>query len=918
MLRFNIQWILPRLELESATGAIKSRVTSRQESETGEGAMSDDAEAERRLARDQGREPWDLWGPYLSERQWGTVREDYSADGDAWSYFPFDQARSRAYRWGEDGLLGLCDSDCRLCFSVALWNGKDSILKERPFGLSNPQGNHGEDVKDYFYHLDNTPTHSFMRALYKYPQVEFPYAHLIEENGRRSRQEPEYELVDTGIFNEGRYFDVFIEYAKAAPNDVCIKISAVNRGPEAAPLTLLPTLWFRNTWSWGQEGITKPEMHLAAEGSIKAAPWGLPVYHYYCEGAAEYIFTENETNTQRVFGAANTGAYVKDAFHDYIVHGVKEAVNPAHTGTKAAAVYHRMVAPGETSVVRLRLTEAPQSDPFGATFDGAFHDRAKEADSFYEAITPGLPEEQAMIQRRALAGLLWGKKFYYYPVMQWLKGDPNLPAPPRERWHGRNAFWKDMHAHDILSMPDCWEYPYFCAWDLMFHSVAFAVPDPATAKHQNMVLRGERYTSPSAQMPAYEWALSDANPPIGGWAAWRIYSIERGMTGSGDREFLKKAFNKLLMGYAWWANRVDQTGDNVFEGGFLGLDNIGVFDRRYPLPDGSTIEQSDGTAWMATYSLNMLNIAIELAREDPAYEDIADKFLNDFIYLAAAINARGTDGYTLWDEEDGFYYDVLKRKDGTSDYLKTRSLVGLTPLFAVESFDNEAVQQFPLLRKRVEWFHNHRPHLLDQLHHIGVENNGKRLVSLVSPERLRRLCERLFDEKEFLSPHGIRALSRYYLDHPYTFTEGMQTETLSYSPADSPVAMFGGNSNWRGPVWLPMNYLLIEALQKFGFYFGDSFKIEFPTGSGVEMTLWDITLELEKRLVAIFLRDENGNRPFNGGVELFQKDPHWRDLILFNEYFNGDNGAGVGASHQTGWTALVAKMIRQLHTFERD
>lgn len=885
---------------------------------TGFVMSAENPEVLRIRARDAGTEGWALWGPYLSERQWGTVREDYSANGDAWSYFPHDHARSRVYRWGEDGLLGICDNDCRLCFSPAFWNGRDAILKERPFGLSNPQGNHGEDVKDYFYHLDNTPTHSYMRALYKYPQGEFPYQNLLEENARRSRLEPEYELVDTGIFQEGRYFDIFIEYAKADPEDLCIQISAVNRGPEAAPLVFAPTLWFRNTWSWGEEGTTKPELGEASDGSIVATLWGLPVYHWYGDGAPELVFTENETNTERIFQTPNPAPYVKDAFHEYLIHGREDAVNPARAGTKAAAIFRRTIAPGETSVVRMRLTKNPIADPFGDSFTETLHLRKKEADEFYGALTPDLPEEAAMIQRRAFAGLLWCKKFYFWPVMQWLMGDPTMPPPPKERWNSPNAFWKDLHAHDVISMPDCWEYPYFCAWDLMFHAVAFAVIDPATAKRQQLILRGERYTSPSSQMPAYEWSLSDANPPIGGWAAWRIYSIERGLKGSGDREFLKKSFNKLLLGYSWWANRVDQTGDNVFEGGFLGLDNIGIFDRRYPLPDGSKIEQSDGTAWMATYALNMLNIALELANEDPAYEDIADKFLNDFIYLAAAINAKGTGGYTLWDEDDGFYYDVLRRKDGTSDYLKTRSFAGLTPLFAVESFDVKAVKKFPLLRKRVEWFQTHRPHLLDELHHIAIENDGKRLISLVPPERLRRLCERLFDEKEFLSPHGIRALSRIYLDHPYTFTEGEETETLAYSPADSPVAMFGGNSNWRGPVWMPMNYLLVEALQKFGFYFGDTFKVEFPTGSGQEMNLWDISLELEKRLISLFEQDANGNRPFNGGVELFQKDPHWRDHILFNEYFNGDNGAGVGASHQTGWTAIVAKMIRQLHTFERD
>lgn len=880
--------------------------------------MLEDAEKERIAARDQKREHWEHWGSFLSDRQWGTVREDYSADGDAWSYFPHDHARSRVYRWGEDGLLGICDRDCRLCFAPAFWNGKDDILKERPFGLSNPQGNHGEDIKDYFYHLDNTPTHSFMRGLYKYPHAKFPYEELIRVNGSRSREEPEYELVDTGIFNDSRYFDIYVEYAKAGPEDICIRIRAINRGPDAAPLTILPTLWFRNTWSWGEEGATKPEMHLGADRSIIANPWEEPTHRLYSQGAEDYLFTDNETNNARLYNAANSSPYVKDAFHEHIIHGAENVVNPAHAGTKAATVHRATIEPGATFEVKLRLSNAAVPDPFGDSYEKTFADREAEAAAFYESLNPGLPEDMKLVQTRAFAGLLWCKKFYFYPVLDWLKGDPTMPPPPPERLKGRNAFWHDMHAHDVISMPDSWEYPYFCAWDLMFHSIAFAPIDPLTAKLQNMILRGERYTSPSAQLPAYEWALSDANPPLGGWAAWRIYSIERGAKGEGDREFLKRAFNKLLIDYSWWANRVDQTGDNVFEGGFLGLDNIGIFDRRYALPDGSKIEQSDGTSWMAMYSLNMLNIAIELAKEDPAYEDIADKFLNDFIYLAAAVNTSGPSGYSLWDDEDGFYYDVLKRTDGTTAYLKTRSIAGLTPLFAVESFDTDNVHRFPLLRRRVEWFRTHRPHLLDNLAHIGVEIEGRRMISLVPPERLRRICERLFDEKEFLSPHGIRALSREYLDNPYTFTEGDDTATISYSPADSPVAMFGGNSNWRGPVWMPMNYLIIESLQKFGFYFGDTFKVEFPSGSGNEMNLWEISLELEKRLAGIFLRDASGRRPFNGGVELFQNDPHWRDHILFNEYFNGDNGAGVGASHQTGWSALVAKMIRQLHTFEKD
>lgn len=880
--------------------------------------MASDPESVRIGERDAGRVAWGVWGPYLSDRQWGTVREDYSADGDAWTYFPHEHARSRTYRWGEDGLLGISDVDQRVCFAPAFWNGRDRMLKERAFGLSNPQGNHGEDIKDYFYHIDNTPTHSFMRGLYKYPHAAFPYDDLVAENARRSRNEPEYELVDTGIFNEGRYFDIYVEYAKAGADDLCIRLRAINRGPEAAPLHILPTLWFRNTWAWGEPGMVRPSLHLASGGgAVIIDSDALPEYHLYADGPGEWLFTENETNNSAVFGSENKAPFVKDAFHECLVNGRRDAVNAAHYGTKAAAVFFSEVEPGAEWTVRLRLCRPPRPEPFGVEFDAVFADRERECLEFYDAANPGMPEDLAHVERRALAGLLWCKKFYYYPVIQWLKGDPTMPPPPPERWTGRNSFWKEMHAHDVISMPDSWEYPYFCAWDLMFQSVAFTQADPATAKRQSMILRGERYTSPSAQQPAYEWALSDANPPIGAWATWRIFSIERGMKGAGDRSYLKCAFNKLLMSYSWWANRVDQTGDNVFEGGFLGLDNIGVFDRRYPLPDGSRIEQSDGTAWMAMFSLNMLNIAIELAKSEPEYEDIADKFLNDFIYLAAAVNAVGTSGYTLWDDEDGFYYDVLKRPDGSHAYLKTRSFAGLTPLFAVESFDAETAKRFPLLRRRLQWFARHRPHMLDQLHHIGREVDGKLLVSLVPPERLRRLCERLFDEAEFLSPHGIRALSRHYLEHPYTFTEGDRTETLAYSPADSPVAMFGGNSNWRGPVWMPMNYLLIESLQKFGFYFGDSFKVEFPAGSGIERNLWDISVELERRLVGIFLPDENGHRPFVGGVEMFRNDPHWKDLLLFNEYFNGDNGAGVGASHQTGWTALVAKMARQIHTAER-
>jgi len=872
-------------------------------------------ESDRIAARDSGTADWGLWGPYLSDRQWGTVREDYSADGDAWTSFPHDHARSRAYRWGEDGLLGISDSGGILCFAPAFWNGKDPILKERAFGLSNPQGNHGEDIKDYFYHLDNTPSHSFMRGLYKYPQAEFPYSRLVGENARRSRLEPEFELVHTGVFDASRYFDIFVEYAKEAPDDIAIRLRIVNRGPDPAPLTVLPTLWFRNTWSWDFDVPQKPSLHLLpGRQAVVADCADLPEYHLYADGSPEWIFTENETNNKRLYNAENRTPYTKDAFHDYIVSGDSAATNPSKSGTKAAAVFRHTLKPSEEWTIRLRLCRPPKPEPFGAAFDSLFAAREKEHLDYLESIVPGMPADSGLVLRSSIAGLLWCKKFYYYPVSRWLEGDPTMPPPPPQRHQGRNIFWRELFAKDVISMPDSWEYPYFCAWDLMFQSVAFAVIDPATAKRQSMLLQGERYTSPSAQQPAYEWALSDANPPIGGWAAWRIYSIERGMKGKGDRAFLKKTFNKLLLNYGWWANRVDQTGDNVFEGGFLGLDNIGVFDRRYPLPDGSRIAQSDGTAWMAQLCLSMLNIAIELASGEPEFEDIADKFFNDFIHLAYSINSPGPGGIALWDDADGFYYDVLRRPDGSSDYLRTRSVAGLTPLFAVESFDAETTKRFPLLQKRYDWFAKNRPHLLDNLHHLSRSVDGRTLVSLVPPERLRRICERLFDETEFLSPHGIRALSKVYEAHPYTFTEGGKTETLAYSPADSPVAMFGGNSNWRGPVWMPMNHLIIEALQKFGFYFGDTFKVEYPTGSGVEMNLWEVSLELQKRIVSMFTRGADGRRPFNGGEELFQNDPHWRDLLQFNEYFNGDNGAGVGASHQTGWTALVAKMCRQLHT----
>lgn len=926
------------------------------------------SEARRLAERDRGLQPWALWGSYLPERQWGTVREDYSSDGNAWNSFPHDHARSRTYRWGEDGLLGICDQQCRLCFSVALWNGVDPILKERPFGLGNSEGNHGEDVKDYFYHLANTPTHSFMRGLYKYPQGQFPYQHLVEENGRRGRDQSEYELVDTGIFAENRYFDVVIEYAKASPTDILIRIKATNRGPDPAPLTLLPTLWMRNTWSWGYPDEVCQPMRLQGDRLITGAIPGLGGYAMDCDQAGSWLFTDNETNQQRLFGQPNPTPFQKDGFHRYLIDGEAGAVNPAQVGTKAARVLTRTLAAGEEWCVNLRLSGAQQllatpqltanklaanklaannqltahqltsqalsaqplaAEPlaaehlpaiqFGAPFDHLFEQRESEWHGFMEHRVPGLSTEDRLIHNSAVSGLLWCKKYYGWSVLRWLEGDPTQPQPPQERWLSETASWKRLHAHDIISMPDSWEYPYFCQWDLMFHAVAFAPFDPQTAKEQCMMLRSPHYTSPNAQTAAYEWALSDPNPPIGAWAAMRIYQIERKHFDRADHGFLRSALRKLLLEYGWWANRNDRSGDNVFEGGFLGLDNIAVFDRRFPLADGSRIEQCDGTAWMASLSLNLLTIAVELSQVEPEYEDLCERFVFDFVQLAITLNASSNRGYLNWDEEDGFYYDVIKRPDGSSDYLRTRSLSGLVPLLAVASFDVDTVTRLPVLDvlKSMAWFVHERTTPTWLAANLGQWRNDRMLFTLVPEERLRRICERLFDEDEFLAPYGIRGLSKVYENNPYQFTEGAQTQTLAYSPADSPVGMFGGNSNWRGPIWMPINFLLIESLQKFAHYYGDSFKVEFPTRSGHWITLWEASLELERRLVGLFRRNAGAERPFNGDVELFQNDPHWRDLIQFNEYFHGDNGRGVGASHQTGWSAMVAKMINQLSRYPK-
>ena len=873
----------------------------------------------RRIAeRDKAIAPWGLWGSYLSDRQWGTVREDYSADGNAWAYFPHDHARSRVYRWGEDGLLGISDQQCRLCFAIALWNGVDPILKERPYGLSNPEGNHGEDLKDYYYHQANTPTHSFMRALYKYPQAEFPYEQLVQVNGHRGHDQPEYELIDTGIFSESRYFDVVVEYAKAAADDVLIRIRVVNRGPVAAPLTLLPTLWLRNTWSWGYPDEVERPIQLSGDGLEVEASGGLGAYSFVCSSDGEWIFTDNETNSERIFGEPNQRSFHKDGFHRYVVDGEAGAINPAQQGTKAARLLRHTLGSGEEWIVECRLRSSHYLQPaFDGDFQAIFSSREQECSLFFENTVPGLPEDDRLIHASGAAGLLWCKKYYGWSVLRWLEGDPTGPKPPAERYQAENAYWKRLHAHDIISMPDSWEYPYFCQWDLMFHAVAFAVFDPATAKQQCLLLRSPHYTAPNAQTPAYEWALSDPNPPIGAWAAMRIYQIDRRRTDEPDLPFLKAALRKLLLEYGWWANRNDRSGDNVFEGGFLGLDNIAVFDRRFPLDDGSIIEQCDGTAWMASLSLNLLNICVELSLQEPEYSDMCERFVTDFVQLAITLNADWSRGYLSWDEEDGFYYDVIKRPDGTTDYLRTRSLSGLVPLLAVASFDIETVLRLPELdvTKTLAWFIHERTTPTWLGNNLGQWCNDRILFALVPEDRLRRICERLFDEDEFLSPHGIRSLSKVYEETPYSYTEGQQTQTLAYSPADSPVPMFGGNSNWRGPVWMPMNYLLIESLQKFGHYYGDTFKVEFPTRSGNWLTLWEASLQLQCRLVDIFRRNDDGERPFNGNHEIFQEDPNWRDLILFNEYFNGDDGTGVGASHQTGWTAMVCKMIDQLNRY---
>ena len=871
---------------------------------------------------------WKLWGPYLSERAWGTVREDYSAGGQAWTSFPHDQAMSRAYRWNEDGLGGLSDRNQYLCFGLALWNGRDPILKERLFGLTGPEGNHGEDVKEYYWYLDSTPTHSYMQMLYKYPQRGYPYERLRQEAARRGRTDPEFELVDTGVFDGQHYFDVYLEYAKESERDILINIRVVNRGPEVARIVVLPQLWFRNTWSWGFEagpmGDTpqRPRMRRqSVTGDVRSLVAGHPTlgaYYFSTLDAQDLIFTENETNAQRIFGSPNRSAYVKDAFHRYIISGERGAVNPAGVGTKAAAVYHLELGPSEERSIKLRLSDTASAAPF-EDFDVLVSRRKSEADAFYRAVqNPNLSDDLRRIQRQAFAGLLWSKQLYYYDVEQWLSGDPILPAHP-SRLEGRNAHWQHLTNFDVISMPDKWEFPWYATWDLAFHCIPFAMVDVDFAKRQLELISREWYMHPNGQLPAYEWNFSDVNPPVHAWAAWRVYKIEARTHGHKDRDFLEGIFHKLMLNFTWWVNRKDAEQNNIFQGGFLGLDNIGVFDRSAELPTGGHLNQADGTSWMAAFSLQMMEIALELAHEAPVYQNMASKFFEHYLRVADAMSNTTTRGFALWDEDDGFFYDAIQLPDGRSQKLKVRSLVGLMPMFAVDIIEPSVMARMPTFNARVHWFLKNRAHLTGNITGIDEEGVGsRRLVSIVTRERLVRLLSRMLDEEEFLSDYGIRSMSKYHHDHPYELQIGKQSYRVKYEPAESESGIFGGNSNWRGPIWFPINYLLIEALQKYHRFYGDSLKVECPTGSGRFLNLEQIAHDLSLRLIKLFERDQSGRRPALGSHPLFQSDPHFRDHLLFYEHFHGDSGRGLGASHQTGWTALVAKLIQQAGGFTSD
>jgi Glycosyl hydrolase family 63 C-terminal domain len=864
--------------------------------------------------------PWKKWGPYLSERQWGTVREDYSDDGNAWNYFSHDQARSRAYHWGEDGLAGISDDKQRLCFALALWNGKDPILKERLFGLTNSEGNHGEDVKEYYFYLDSTPTHSYMKYLYKYPQAAYPYEQLVKGN-QRSRQEFEYELINTGIFNDDRYFDAFVEYAKESPTDILVQITIENRGPEEAELHVLPTLWFRNRWSWGTDNA-RPVLQAAGDGVVQASEERLGESFLYCEGAPELLVTENETNSQRVFGGENRTPFVKDAFHNYVIHGDSGAVNPAKTGTKAAAHYRLTVPARGSSTVRLRLTPTRAENlegAFGQHFDKVMQARRQEADEFYAGVIPkSLDADAANVMRQALAGMMWTKQFFYFDVNRWLEERGSDPYSPSAKQAPRNGQWHHMYNADIISMPDKWEYPWYAAWDLAFHVLPLTLVDADFGKHQLDLMLSENYIHPNGQIPAYEWNFGDVNPPVHPWATIFTYRLEKARTGNGDVAWLERSFQKLLLNFTWWLNRKDRSGKNAFEGGFLGLDNIGVFDRSAPLPTGGYLEQADGTAWMALFSLNMLEMAIELALHDETYKDMVVKFVQHFVSIASAtIHAGGNTG--MWDEEDGFFYDVLQLPDGQAQRLKVRSMVGLLPLCAVTSIGDELRRKHPEVLERFNNFLGARPELKTFIHDPSkLGQADRRLGAILDETKLRRVLEKMLDQKEFLSPYGIRALSRVHAEHPYVFNVGGHDYSVGYVPGESDTGMFGGNSNWRGPIWMPVNALIIRALLQYYTYYGNDFMIECPTGSGEMMNLYQVAEEISRRLASIFLQGRDGHRPVNGGEKKLQEDPHWRDYIPFYEYFQGDNGAGLGASHQTGWTGLVARMMHLFATTTAD
>ena len=864
-------------------------------------------------------EPWWLWGPYLSARQWGTVREDYSADGDAWSYLPFEHARSRAYRWGEDGILGICNDAQRLCFAPAFWNEADPILKERFFGLNGHEGNHGEDVKELYYHLDNVPSHAYMKALYKYPQAAFPYEELLRVNRERGRNEPEYELQDTAAFDDDAYFDIVVEYAKRSIGDVAIRITAFNRGKRPACLHLVPQLWFRNDWSW-TPGVARPSIALGTQDTqmLVARHAQLGEYRLYFDGDAEPLFTENETDTALLFGAPNAQPYVKNGIDRALVRGERGAVNPALVGTKAAIDYATVIAAGGSHQIRLRLTGEPVEKPFGDLFNVTFEERIDDANRFYAALNPfSKDDDERRIQRAACAGMLWNKQYYNYVIRDWLQGDPLQPPPPPQRLQGRNWKWQHLYNDDILSMPDNWEYPWYAAWDLAFHTVVLALIAPGLAKRQLIVLTREWYMHPNGQLPAYEWALGDVNPPVHAWAAYRVFQIEQKMYGVADYAFLERVFQKLLMNFTWWVNREDPEGNNVFTGGFLGLDNIGPVDRSSQLPYGARLNQSDATSWMAIYSLDMMTIALELAHHDRAYEDIASKFFEHFLYIARAMNEVEGRRTGLWDETDGFFYDQIELPDGTIFPVRLRSLVGLLPLLAVETVPPHLLERLPNFSRRIRWFIENRPELSQSVAYMdSTGDEGRRLLAILDPERLKRILRPMLDPNEFLSPYGIRSLSKYYEDHPYVAQFGDFALRVDYDPGESRSGLFGGNSNWRGPVWFPINYLIIEALQVYHFYYGDGFHVEFPTGSGQFATLWEVATNLSERLCNIFTRDADGRRPFNGASPKLQGDEHFRDLLLFHEYFHGDNGMGLGASHQTGWTGLVAKLIQQLGEYE--